>query len=285
MKTVDVILCCYNQQDTIEKALRSVYAQEADAHIHLIVADDSSTDDTLKIIEALLFAPSHTSFEKEILDKEHNLGISKNYLRAFEKCKGEYVFILEGDDWWLPNHLQQHLDFLESHKECSMSANIFSRYDVRDSIVSYPYSDEDDSIQTFNIEDQIQRNRLGNLSACCFRGEHIRNLPEKLSNYSFADWLMGMIMAEHGLIAILPETTSVWRISGKSAWTGLKGREVRKRMINGYRKANEYFDYKYNDTINKAIKTWMHPSLNIKSWRDFVPKVLIRIGKLLLGRL
>lgn len=166
-----------------------------------------------------------------------------------------------------------------------MSANTVSKYDVPSSKITYSYSENQKNFISYRFEDQVQYNRLGNLSACCFRGELIRRLPDKLSNYYFADWLLGMIMAESGTLAVLPETTSVWRISGKSSWTGLSGKQVRKSMQRGYSKYNEYFDFKYNRLFEEAKKPYLHPSLNLHSWRDFVPKAMIRFAKLLYFKL
>ena len=51
MTTIDIILFCYNQEQYIEQALRSIYAQELPEGVsaRIIVADDCSPDKTLEI--------------------------------------------------------------------------------------------------------------------------------------------------------------------------------------------------------------------------------------------
>ena len=80
MIMADVILLCYNQEQFIEKALRSIYAQEVskDVSVRILVADDCSQDSTLDIIKRIA---SESPYPIEILPKEANLGISKNYRR------------------------------------------------------------------------------------------------------------------------------------------------------------------------------------------------------------
>ena len=107
---IDVILCCYNQQKTITQALESIYNQEINEEINLIIADDKSKDKTLEIIKATKNPSDRITLD--ILEASENLGLVKNYQRAFSACKGEFVLILEGDDWWCsPNHIKQHVDF------------------------------------------------------------------------------------------------------------------------------------------------------------------------------
>ena len=113
---IDVILCCYNQENTIQQALESIYSQKTDDVVNIIVADDMSNDKTLEIIKSI---PKKKGFEISILESENRLGLEKNYQRAFAHCKNEFVFILEGDDWWSSeNHIKQHVIFFTGESGC-----------------------------------------------------------------------------------------------------------------------------------------------------------------------
>lgn len=112
---VDVILISYNQEQYIAQAVESVLMQHVgdDVQIRVIIADDCSTDDTLKVIQ---------SFEKKspfpfiYLKDRINLGIADNYRRAFKNIDADYFAILEGDDYWIDSYkLQKQLDYLESN--------------------------------------------------------------------------------------------------------------------------------------------------------------------------
>ena len=108
---LDILLITYNQAQYVAQALDGLIMQRvnSDVEVHVIVADDASTDDTLATIRSY---EEHSPFPFVFLPQEPNMGHVLNYKRAFAACTGDYVSILEGDDWWCnPYHLQKHLDF------------------------------------------------------------------------------------------------------------------------------------------------------------------------------
>ena len=125
---LNIVLITYNQAQYIAQALDGLIMQrlDSDVEVLVIVADDASTDDTLAIIRTY---EAQSPFPFIYLPQEVNMGHVLNYKRAFAACTGDYVAILEGDDWWCnPYHLQKHLDFLDEHHECVLSANRPCRY-------------------------------------------------------------------------------------------------------------------------------------------------------------
>ena len=122
---LSVMLVTYNHEKYIHQALRALFRQAIDVPIELVVADDGSSDDTLDIIRE--FEGKDPRFHFKYLDDTSNLGITRNYQRGFAACNGEYVAVLEGDDYWVnPMKLQRQCDFLDAHWECDLcSVNYF----------------------------------------------------------------------------------------------------------------------------------------------------------------
>lgn len=214
MITIDIILFCYNQEQYIEQALRSIYAQELpkDERARIIVADDASPDNTLAIIKRL--APE-SPFPMVFLPEEPNMGISKNYKRSFAATEADYVAILEGDDYWLQSHLTQHVEFLEAHSECSMSMNeITTSNEQTQQMLYHPMVHKENATHMMvDTHKQIaEGNQLGNLSACVFRGPYLRELPDNLFDLPIADWMIGIMLAQRGDIGILKGSSSVYRV-------------------------------------------------------------------------
>ncbi len=282
MTTIDVILITYNQEQYIRQALDGIIMQKVDSgvSVRVIVADDCSTDMTLSIIRA---AESRLPFPFVYLQSDSNMGMHKNYERAFKTCKSNYVAILEGDDYWIsPNHLMNHLNFLQAHPECAMSMNNLLLLHESSHICELHRAMNSD-YQYVDIRQQIAvGNQLGNLSACMFRGEYINTIPQKMYDLGFADWLLGMWMAQYGLIGILKQITSVYRLNANGQWTRLSEEQRKvemKEMINKYDDlfANKYHSYfqEYSNQINPVqIK-----KPNIKK---YLPPIIIKILKLLL---
>lgn len=219
---VDIILICYKQEQYIEQALRSIYAQELpkDVSARILVADDASSDDTLAIIKRLAI---ESPFSVLFLPKEPNMGISKNYQRSFAAADADYVFVLEGDDYWdNANHIVQHVQFLDKHPEISMSMNRFYQTTLDGSSKTLPGWPKDKEFIEVSLEKQIrQGNQLGNLSACCFRSSLLHQLPDDMYAIHVDDFLLGIMMAEFGNFAVLKEPTSVYRCNPNSLWARL----------------------------------------------------------------
>lgn len=214
---IDVILVSYNQSPFIQQAIESIFDQKIDAKVRVIIADDCSNDGTKEIIRTLA---KKSPFEVVFLPEEKNLGISKNYQRAFKACSGDYIAVLEGDDYWTtPNHLQQHLDFLEANPNCSLSMNAITYFDENSGIKNLSHWWYPSSPYYVDCKEQIEcGNQLGNLSACVLRASCVRKLPDSLFNLSIADWMLGVMLSQQGPLGLLEESTSIYRMNSSSSW-------------------------------------------------------------------
>jgi glycosyltransferase involved in cell wall biosynthesis len=92
-----VFVLTHDHVDWIGQALDSALAQEAPFAYELLVADDFSTDGTREVVEE--YARRHPDRIRTFLP-DRNLGIEGIWLQAARRCRGEYVAILEGDDFW-----------------------------------------------------------------------------------------------------------------------------------------------------------------------------------------
>ena len=284
--TVDILLVCYNQQLFVRQALESIFIQRIDATVRLIIADDGSSDDTLSIIKELA---GRSPFEIVYLPDDGNHGISQNYYRAFEVCGGDYIAILEGDDYWSsPYHLKQHTDLLDAHRECSMSMNSY--------VVKYEETGElkpavwifSDAQHYVTVREQIAGgNQLGNLSSCVLRTSCVKKLPRELFDLPVADWMLGVMLSQQGLLAILKESTSVYRVNAHSQWASMTSAKQLDRMLKLADMYDSFQDGKYHtywESFKKQLhhernlskKEWLPPFV-IALWRSCIPPALKRI--------
>jgi len=220
-ESIDVILCCYNQEQYVGQAVESVIKQKVEADVRVLVADDCSTDKTLEIVKS---HEQWSPFPFVYLPNQKNLGLHANYRRAFEACTATYTAILEGDDWWSKDtHLAQHMQFLQKHQRFSMSFNQIRFYmqgSGKSKEKRWPFGNIDHV--TIGLKDQIgSGNQIGNLSSCVFRTELLHELPEDFFKLKYADWDLGIMMAMKGPIALLKGSTSTYRINDKGLWSGL----------------------------------------------------------------
>lgn len=92
---ISIALCTYNGARFIEEQLRSLLDQTY-PNIEIVVVDDCSTDDTLKIID---------NFRKEfnrirVYANKENVGYIKNFESAIKRCKADLIAIADQDDIW-----------------------------------------------------------------------------------------------------------------------------------------------------------------------------------------
>ena len=119
MVKVSVVVITYNHERYIRQALDSVLSQQTSFDFEVIISEDCSTDTTREII----FEYSKRYPDKiRLLLSETNVRSPWVVQRAIMAAHGEYVALLEGDDYWIsPQKLQKQAEFMDTHPECVLS--------------------------------------------------------------------------------------------------------------------------------------------------------------------
>lgn len=112
---VSVAVITYNMQRYLPQLLDSILMQKVNFRYEIVVDDDHSPDDSRQIL--MDYARRHP--DKLVLSlRGSNVGGSRNMYGVLRQCRGKYIAILEGDDWWdWDGKLQYQFDFMESHPE------------------------------------------------------------------------------------------------------------------------------------------------------------------------
>ena len=117
---VSVIMTTYNHQDYIEKAINSVLMQKFDLGMELIISNDCSTDNTDLVIRSIIdkyYGPHHIIYNNHKV----NLGYGKNLSSTFRACRGKYIAVCEGDDYWIDDlKLQKQVDVFKLNHNCGL---------------------------------------------------------------------------------------------------------------------------------------------------------------------
>jgi succinoglycan biosynthesis protein ExoO len=97
---VSVIIPAYNTEAYIAKSIKSALEQTLN-DIEVIIVDDGSSDQTVEV------AKSFTDQRLKIIVNQENLGASVARNRALKAAAGEWVAVLDSDDWYAPERLEK----------------------------------------------------------------------------------------------------------------------------------------------------------------------------------
>ena len=115
-KMVSVIIPCYNGENVINRSIKSVYNQECDCRVELVVVDDGSTDRSKKKIDIWKDRFEKKGFILKYVFQE-NLGPGGAINKGLKYITGEYLTLLDADDCFLEGSIKKRVEFLEANPD------------------------------------------------------------------------------------------------------------------------------------------------------------------------
>jgi glycosyltransferase involved in cell wall biosynthesis len=158
MPKVSVIVPLYQNGRYVEQAIRSVLDQTYQ-DFEIIVVDDGSRDDGPARVQA--FGDPRIS-----LISQPNGGISRARNTGFKAARGDYVALLDSDDWWRSDKLARHVAHLDHNPEIGLSLSASRMVDADGGdlgLVQQP------SPGPYTLRHMFCRNPVGNGSAPVIR--------------------------------------------------------------------------------------------------------------------
>ena len=100
---ISVVIPLYNKEAEIERTLMSVINQSL-APREIIVVDDGSTDSSANIVRGII---EHYPKHNIRLISQTNAGVSAARNRGIDEASGEYIALLDGDDYYLTGYIAE----------------------------------------------------------------------------------------------------------------------------------------------------------------------------------
>ncbi len=110
---ISVALCVYNGEKFLAEQLASIQAQTLPVD-EVVICDDCSTDNSIKIIEEF---SKKVSFEIFINLNDRQLGSTKNFEKCLSLCKGDIIFLCDQDDYWHPEKVAKQVQYLTENPD------------------------------------------------------------------------------------------------------------------------------------------------------------------------
>lgn len=204
---VSIQCTAYNHEKYIRDALEGFVMQKTNFRFEAIVHDDASTDGTAAIIRE--YAEKYPDIIKPIYETENQYSKHDGSLQKImnEACKGKYIALCEGDDYWIePYKLQKQFDFLESHTDYSMC---FHGVDIESDNEDYKH------IYDHVVEKEYDSNEIlskWTIPTCSsfFRKEVLYKTPTD-SRFLVGDIILFLTAGQLGRIYCLPQIMGVYR--------------------------------------------------------------------------
>lgn len=111
---VSVIIPCFNRLHTLKRAIDSVLAQSY-THIEIIIVNDGSSDGTSAWLAQLV---SPTLRIRCIEQDNHGVSHARN--RGIEIANGQWLALLDSDDYWHKDKLRTQMHALATHSTCRL---------------------------------------------------------------------------------------------------------------------------------------------------------------------
>ncbi len=115
--TFSVIIPLYNKEREVEATVRSVLAQTVQP-LEIVVVDDGSTDDSRRVVESI-------GSPLVRLISQKNAGECATRNRAMSEARGEWFALLDADDCWKPEFLEEVAAMIAEWPDCGIYSTAF----------------------------------------------------------------------------------------------------------------------------------------------------------------
>jgi len=216
---VSVLIKCYNHGRYIRQTIESILSQTYQ-DFEILITDDGSTDDTVEILSR--FDDPRISIEF----LPNNIGISGAMNATIARAKGDYLAIINSDDFAAANRLQTQVDFLDANQGVSAlftSAQLVN--EVGETLDDVSPFDLPEQLKSFSRKAWLrffffERNVLCAPSAMIRREAYtdVGLYDRRLTNLQDFDMWIRLLVAGH-TIHVLPEKLTYFRIRNNKANT------------------------------------------------------------------
>lgn len=114
---LSIVIPTYNHESYIATCIQGVLKQKVNFNYEVLIGEDCSTDDTRAVLKEL---EPKLPPQFQIFYREQNMGPGDfgNVDDLIARSKGEYLTVLEGDDFWAyEEKLQKQIDFLDQNPD------------------------------------------------------------------------------------------------------------------------------------------------------------------------
>lgn len=116
---VSVCMTVYNHANYLHEAIQGVLNQKTDFEFELVIGEDCSTDDSRAICQE--YQKKYPDRVRVLWSEQNQYASYGNERRVLDRCRGKYIAICEGDDYWIDSlKLMKQVSALEGNPQVAL---------------------------------------------------------------------------------------------------------------------------------------------------------------------
>jgi glycosyltransferase involved in cell wall biosynthesis len=221
MIDASILIVTYNHGPFIEQCISSILAQETNKKLEIIWYDDCSTDDTIENGEKALKYSKHDVIRLHAMNNRKQRRIPFR-LDMIERSRGQFVFITDGDDFWIDKKkIDTQVDALSENPQlniCFTPALIFRENEKKPSGILGAHGKK---IDIFSLSKVIEGDGgFMPTNSICLRRSVYDMAPDWFySHLPVGDYPIQVIASIPNGALFLPTITCGYRHNIKGSWT------------------------------------------------------------------
>ena len=265
---VSVTVITFNHEAYIAEALDSVLAQQYPGDIEIIVRDDCSTDNAPVIIRQ--YAERYSNITPVLLEKNtYQQGIEP-MAAACKYAAGEYIFFLEGDDFWTdPNKIfEQVMSMVEASVEISFHPMQMQRYNILQQTGDEYLAGHGNEKRMFTLNEVISGGPMFmSIAGIAVRASVLKSLPNWFfDGLPFGDYFLQVLCSRNTGALYLPKPMGRYRFMSPGSWTASQKQLSEASLSKHYYLLQKGMGNLHNEFVghlqNAVIKIWVSETIN-----------------------
>lgn len=268
---VSILCITYNHERFLAQALESFLMQETTFPFEIVVGEDASIDGTRAVLNDYV---ERYPNRVKALSAVKNVGMIENMRRTQAACRGKYIALCEGDDYWTdPQKLQKQVTFLETNEEYVLSFH--DAYSMEGSAIRAVPQLKGHLRKDASARDLLLARQISTLTVC-YRNV-LGGIPKEFDRVPALDMCLWSMLGEHGCGKFMKDISpAIYRIH-EGGVLSMKSQDRKYRMtMTSLCMLSEYWDRRgcgelarsltYKSLLNGAFQLTQSRKLKLVAW-------------------
>lgn len=246
---LSVCIFTYNHEKYIAQTVESILAQQTTFDFEIVIGEDHSTDNTRDIIRT--YEAKHPG-KIRVIYNQVNLGLMKNHINTLLHAKGDYIALIDGDDFLTyPFKFQRQIDFLEQNPQFVLSFHDVNILNI-DGTLNEQTCCGSNTPSVIQFEDVVCRVSIPTLTLV-FNKKFLRGYPPAwFETLNAPDRPFFLLLLDQGPGYYFNECWGVYRKHLHGHWTSQSYLSQWNTHLKIFDAVNAHFGNKYQQVFQKA---------------------------------